>query len=142
MRGDAESTADLIEGAAVRRLALEREQGQGIVERAANKPAAEATERQVMAAWMKWYDEALDSVLRLPAAGPTDRLRERIARAKSAIRRQASRPGLTSLRQGYGGPPKRFARRRKTRLYLANTSAIGVIRTFSAAMFSFRAPIT
>ncbi len=83
---DAESSADLIEGAGVRRLALEREQGRGIVERSANKPAAEATERQVIAAWMKWYEEALDSVLRLPPAGPTDRLRERIARAKQALR--------------------------------------------------------
>ena len=84
--GDAGATADLIAGAAIRRLALEREQGLAIVERAANRPEAEATEQKVMAAWLKWYDEALDSVLRLPAAGPTGDLRERIARAKSAIR--------------------------------------------------------
>ncbi len=83
---DAEASADLVERAATRRLALEREQGRLIVERSANKPAAEATERQVLAAWIKWYEEALDSVLRLPPAGPTDDLRERIGRAKRALR--------------------------------------------------------
>ncbi len=83
---DAEASADLIEGAALRRLALEREQGRVIVERSANKPAAEATEQRVIAAWMKWYGEALDSVLRLSPTGPTDGLRKRIARAKRALR--------------------------------------------------------
>jgi aminopeptidase YwaD len=83
---DAEASADLIEGAATRRLALEREQGRLIVERSANRVAAEATEQQVIAAWIKWYEEALDSVLRLPPAGPTDDLRERIARAKRSLR--------------------------------------------------------
>jgi hypothetical protein len=83
---DAGATANLIEAAALRRLALEREQGRGIVDRAANRPEAEATEQKVMAAWVKWYDEALDSVLRLPAGGPTDDLRERIARAKDSLR--------------------------------------------------------
>jgi aminopeptidase YwaD len=83
---DAEAVAGLLETAAARRLALEREQGRLIVERATNKPDAEATEKKVMAAWMKWYEEALDSVLRLPPDGPTDELRERIARAKRATR--------------------------------------------------------
>ena len=83
---DAEATADLIEGAATRRLALERAQGRTIVERAANKPGAEATEQEVLAAWIKWYGEALDSVLRLPVSEPTDALRERIARAKRGLR--------------------------------------------------------
>jgi aminopeptidase YwaD len=83
---DADATVELLEAAAARRLALERQQGRLIVDRAANTPDAEATEQKVMDAWLKWYEEAFDSVLRLSAAGPTDELRERIGRAKRGLR--------------------------------------------------------
>ena len=141
---DAEASADLIEGAATRRLALEREQGRLIVARPRTSAAAEATEQQVMAAWIKWYEEALDSVLRLPAGGPTDVLRERIARAKRGLVRRARPSGWSRTRGGAGGGCAGRSRKPAagSGSYFANTSAIGVIRTFPAAMFSFRAPIT
>jgi hypothetical protein len=82
---DAEAVVDLIEGAATRRLALERAQGRTIVEAATNRAEAQATEEEVIAAWIKWYGEALDSVLRLSVSGPTDALREHIASAKSRV---------------------------------------------------------
>jgi hypothetical protein len=56
------------------------------VAEAQDKAAAAATEQQVLAAWTKWYGEALDSVLRLPAGGPTDSLRQQIAAAREQIR--------------------------------------------------------
>jgi aminopeptidase YwaD len=87
---DAEAVAGLLEVAVARRLALEREQGRLIVERAANKADAEATEQKVMAAWIKWYEEAFDSVLRLPAWGPNDVLREQIAKAKARLSGQGN----------------------------------------------------
>ena len=83
---DAVATAGLLEAAAARRLAIERRQGASIVAAASNKVEAEALERQIQAAWVKWYGEALDSVLRLPAAGAGEGLRERVARAKESIR--------------------------------------------------------
>ena len=36
----------------------------------------------------------------------------------SAVQQSVSTAALTSLRQGYGGPPKRFARRRKAALHI------------------------
>lgn len=82
---DARAVATLIEGAASRRLALERAQGPSIVAGAPDKAAAEITEQQVLAAWIKWYGEALDSVLRLPVSGATDALHEQIAEAKGRV---------------------------------------------------------
>jgi aminopeptidase YwaD len=82
---DARSVVDLIEAAAARRLALERNQGRALVQRASDRPAAESRERDVMSAWVKWYGEALDSVLRLPAAGADDGLRARVAAAKQRL---------------------------------------------------------
>ena len=67
---DALSVADLIESAALRRLAVEREQG---------------ADRVIHDAWVKWYGEAFDSVLRLPSRGPTERLRTRVARGKEVL---------------------------------------------------------
>ena len=84
--GDADAVADVIAAAAARRLALEREQGATLVQRATDKGEAQATEQRVIAAWIKWYGEALDTVLRLPAEGPTDALRSRIARLKGELR--------------------------------------------------------
>jgi aminopeptidase YwaD len=83
---DARTVATLIEGAASRRLALERAQSRGVVGLAADTAAAEVIEQQVIAAWIKWYGEALDSVLRLPPSAPTDALRGEIATAKERIR--------------------------------------------------------
>ncbi|HSC26265.1 MAG TPA: M28 family peptidase [Vicinamibacterales bacterium] len=82
---DAAAVVDLLEPAAARRFALEREQGRQLVESAADRKAAEAIERQVMEAWRKWYGEALDSVLRLPVSGETTGLRERVAAAKARL---------------------------------------------------------
>jgi aminopeptidase YwaD len=83
---DALALATMIEQAGTARLALERTQGPSIVAGAPDKAAAEITEQQVLAAWIKWYGEALDSVLRLPAAGQTDGLAARVAEAKHRIR--------------------------------------------------------
>jgi aminopeptidase YwaD len=83
---DALSVIDLVADAARRRLTLEREQGRGLVDRAADRASAEEVERRVAAAWIAWYDEALDSVIRLPAAGATERLRRRVADAKHTLR--------------------------------------------------------
>jgi hypothetical protein len=83
---DAVAVATLIEQAGTARLALERTQGPSIVAGAPDKAAAEVTEQRVLAAWIKWYGEALDSVLRLPATGRTDALAERVAEARHRIR--------------------------------------------------------
>jgi aminopeptidase YwaD len=88
---DAAAVVDIIAGAAQARLTLEREQGAVLVAKAADTAAASATERQVTAAWVKWYEEALDSVGRLPVGGETDSLRARIAQAKLALAPLASR---------------------------------------------------
>jgi len=82
---DALVVADLVTDAARRRLELERAQGATIVEKAADRVAAEAVERRVSAAWMQWYAEALDSVLHLPFSGGSDILRARIAEAKRSL---------------------------------------------------------
>ena len=83
---DAQAVVDLLAAAAARRLALERRQGREIVARASDRAAAEAIERDVVDAWIRWYREALDTVLSLPAAPPSDALRARVAAARDAIR--------------------------------------------------------
>jgi hypothetical protein len=83
--GDAEAVVELLESAAARRLTLERAQGAELVRAAADRPAAEARERQVMEAWRRWYAEALDSALALPAGGATAGLRARVAEARSRL---------------------------------------------------------
>jgi aminopeptidase YwaD len=88
---DALAVTDLIADAATRRLALEREQGSGLVGRAIDRAAAEAVEHKVTTAWTKWYAEAFDSIMSLPAAGGGDALRARIAAAKEALTLQAPR---------------------------------------------------
>jgi hypothetical protein len=67
---DAAAVADLLDAAASSRLATERAQG---------------ADRTILDAWIKWYEEAFDSVLRLPAGGATDALRRRVAAGKSAL---------------------------------------------------------
>lgn len=88
---DALAVTDLIADAANRRLAVEREQGAGLVGTASDRVIAEAVEQRVMAAWLKWYAEALDSILSLPAAGGSDALRARVGAAKEALASQTPR---------------------------------------------------
>ena len=88
---DAIAVADLVAAAGTRRLSLERSQGSGLVERAADKKAAEDVERRVKAAWLKWYAEALDSGNSLPATAASNRLRDRITDAKRGIGAPSSR---------------------------------------------------
>jgi aminopeptidase YwaD len=82
---DALAVVDLLSARADARLSLEQTQGAAIVNAAADKAAAEATERAVLAAWRKWYVEALDSVRRLPANGPTPALDARIQQAQQRL---------------------------------------------------------
>lgn len=84
--GDAGTVADLVAAAASRRLALERAQGPAIVAAAADRARAETVEQEVLQAWIKWYGEALDSVLRLPAAGPDAALQTKVQAAKDKLR--------------------------------------------------------
>lgn len=83
---DAAAVADLLGAAATRRLALERQQGPRVVAASPDRMKAEAIEQQVLQAWVTWYGEALDSVLRLPAEGPNDGLREKVQAVRSTIR--------------------------------------------------------
>jgi aminopeptidase YwaD len=78
---DAMAVLGLLDAAASSRLALERRQGAALVEAAADKAAAQATEVAVNAAWRKWYSEALREVLDLPPAGAGPELRTAVERA-------------------------------------------------------------
>ena len=82
---EAMAAADLVERAALARLALEREQGRTLVAQAEDHAAAEATEAAVFEAWKRWYAEALDSILRLPPGGPSEGLRDRVAGAAERV---------------------------------------------------------
>ncbi|MEO8521712.1 MAG: M28 family peptidase, partial [Acidobacteriota bacterium] len=77
-RRDADAAADLVGRAGIDRLALERRQGRDVPD--------QAVEQQVREAWLKWYGEALDSVLRLPPAGADAALRARVELAKTRLR--------------------------------------------------------
>jgi len=68
---DALASVDLIAGAASARLALEQTQ---------------SATPDILDAWRKWYGEALDSVRRLPATGPS-------AAVDAAVARARARPG-------------------------------------------------
>jgi hypothetical protein len=80
-RRDAMDVVRLLERAASSRLALERRQGAELVRSAPDKAAAAATEAAVLAAWRKWYGEALREVLDLPPGGATADLRAAVDRA-------------------------------------------------------------
>ncbi len=86
---EALAVADLVAAAAERRLALEATQG---------------AEPAVLDAWRTWYRKALESVLLLPAAGPTERLRSRV---KAAV----SRDGGPVDGRAEGGGRERRSRR-------------------------------
>ena len=83
---DALAVVDLLERAATARLALERKQGLDLIGRASDRAAAEKMEQQVIAGWIKWYGEALDSVARLPASGPSAVVQSRVDKAKGGLR--------------------------------------------------------
>jgi aminopeptidase YwaD len=83
---DAVAVVGLLERAAAARLAFERKQGPEIVAKAGDRAAAEKVESQVVAAWMTWYREAFDSVLRLPAGGVSAVVQKRISDSKSQLR--------------------------------------------------------
>jgi Zn-dependent M28 family amino/carboxypeptidase len=83
---DALATVELLERAAVSRLALERRQGRTIIAAATDRAAAEKVEAQVIAAWVKWYREALDSVRRLGVGAASERMDARIERSLSVVR--------------------------------------------------------
>jgi hypothetical protein len=57
-----------------------------LVAAAGDRPSAEAIESKVLAAWIKWYQEALDSVLTPPVRGAEAGLRAKVAAAKKALR--------------------------------------------------------
>lgn len=83
---DALAVVELLERSASARLALERRQGPAIVAKAPDRAAAEKVEQQVIAAWRKWYGEALDSVTRLPASGMSTVVQTRIDSAKRGLK--------------------------------------------------------
>jgi aminopeptidase YwaD len=83
---DALAVADLLRRAALDRLALERRQGPDLIAKAPDRAAAEKVEADVVAAWIKWYGEAIDSVSGLVAEGASPRLQAAIREARAAIR--------------------------------------------------------
>ena len=85
---DAMDVTRLIERAALSRFALESRQGAELVKAARDTAAAEVIEAAVMAAWRKWYGEALREVLDLPPAGATPELQDAVARATERLARQ------------------------------------------------------
>jgi hypothetical protein len=82
---DALAVVDLLSASADARLALEKKQGEAIVAAAPDRAKAEATEAEVIAAWRKWYVEALESVRRLPPAGASTALGARIDQAQRRL---------------------------------------------------------
>lgn len=82
---DAAAVVDLVASAAHARLKLERQQGAALIAKATDASAVAATERQVIAAWVKWYGEAIDSISRLPIGMTSVSLREKIARARQTV---------------------------------------------------------
>jgi Zn-dependent M28 family amino/carboxypeptidase len=83
---DAMAVADLLAASAGARLALEQKQGAAIVASAPDRSKAEAIEADVLAAWRKWYGEALDSVRRLPLKGSSATLDSRVAQAQQRLK--------------------------------------------------------
>lgn len=82
---EAAAVADLVATAAERRLALEAKQSAAILDKAADRAAAEAVERTILEAWKTWYTRALDSVLALPAEPAGEKLRGRVRAAVERV---------------------------------------------------------
>jgi hypothetical protein len=97
---DAIALVDILAASADARLALEQKQGAAIVAAAADRAKAEETESQVLAAWRKWYSEALDSVRRLPPAGSSAALDAKVTQAQERLTQP---PQLVRRRLGEGG---------------------------------------
>ena len=85
---DAMAVAELLAASADARLALEKKQGAALVAAASDKAKAEETEAAVLAAWRKWYGEALDSVRRLPAAPISAAVEARISQAQQRLKQE------------------------------------------------------
>ena len=83
---DAMAVVDLVAASASARLALEQKQSAAIVASAPDRSKAEAIEADVLAAWRKWYGEALDSVRRLPLKGSSATLDSRVAQAQQRLK--------------------------------------------------------
>ena len=83
---DAIAVAGLIARAGMARLALERRQGPELLAKSADPAAAEKIETQVIAAWIKWYGEALDSVSELSPSGATPALRAALDDARQRMK--------------------------------------------------------
>ena len=90
---DGMAVAELIESAALRRLALEREQGAKLIAEATDRAVVETRERQVIAAWVKWYSRGA---------------RQRVA--STCARRPIRPPRTNSPREGTA----EFGSRRRT----------------------------
>ena len=60
-----------------------------------------------MAAWVKWYAEALDSVESLPVGGATDALREGSRGPRRVLRRSPSRNNAQWPREREEAEPER-----------------------------------
>jgi hypothetical protein len=82
---EAAAVADLVATAAERRLALEAKQSAAILDKAADRAAAEAVERTILEAWKKWYTRALESVLALPAEPAGEKLQGRVRTAVARL---------------------------------------------------------
>ena len=82
---DANSVVDLLTASASARLALEAKQGAALIGAAADRAKAEETETVVVAAWRKWYREALESVRRLPVKGSSTALDAKITQAQQTF---------------------------------------------------------
>ncbi len=82
---DANAVVDLLTASAETRLALERRQGAALVAAAADRAKAEQTEAAVVAAWQRWYKEALGSVRALPVRGPSAALDARVTEAQGRL---------------------------------------------------------
>jgi len=85
---DARAVVDLLAASADARLALEQKQGPPLVAAASDRAKAEETEKAVVAAWRKWYSEALESVRTLPVSGKSAGLDARVAEAQQRLAAQ------------------------------------------------------
>jgi Zn-dependent M28 family amino/carboxypeptidase len=85
---DANAVVDLLAASAASRLALEQKQGAALVAVATDRGKAEEIEAALMAAWRKWYGEALESVRRLPTGAPSAVLDAKVAQAQQQLRAQ------------------------------------------------------
>jgi hypothetical protein len=83
---EARAIVDLVKQAALARLALEARQSAEAMAEAAGSPEARAKEETIFAAWQKWYVEALQSVLTLPAGEPGARLTKEVEKAVARVR--------------------------------------------------------